>query len=272
MCTPAVPVMLQNFGASDNGYYSVILVSIWELGEACGPLLVAPLSEYFGRLPVYHVANVMFTVWSIASALSQNVQMLIAFRFLTGLSVASVTLDAAVVGDLFPVEKRGTVQSIMGVAPLIGPVFGPTIGGVISESIGWRWMFWILAICSGIVELGFIVFFRETYKVTILRRKAKRLRKETGNELLRPAIDRPTDFGAFLQKGLIRPARMICLSPVLVLMALYVSIIFAYIYILVTTLTPIFQEGYGFSTRSASLVFIGIGMRGSYWRKIVADN
>jgi MFS family permease len=259
MCTPAVPLILHSFGAQNNDYYSVLLVAIWELGEACGPLLVAPMSEYFGRLPVYHSANIMFTVWSIASALSQNVQMLIAFRFLTGLSVASVTLDAAVVGDLFPVEKRGTVQSIMGIAPLIGPVFGPTIGGLISDSIGWRWMFWILAICSGVIEVGFIVFFRETYKVTILRRKTERLRKETGNQQLRPAIERPSTVEAFLQKGLIRPIKMICVSPILVLLAIYVSVVFGFLYILLTTLTPVFENNYHFSTRSASLVFIGIG-------------
>lgn len=259
MCTPAVPVILESFGARNNDFYSVLLVAIWELGEACGPLLVAPMSEYCGRLPVYHTANVFFTVWCIASALSQNVNMLIAFRFLTGLSVASVTLDAAVVGDMFPVERRGTIQSILGLAPLIGPVFGPTIGGAISESIGWRWMFWLLAICSGVIELGFIAFFRETYKVTVLRKKTDRLRKETGNEQLLPAIERPKGLEAFLQKGLIRPARMICLSPILMLLAIYVSIIFAYLYILLTTLTPVFEHNYGFSTQSASYVYIGIG-------------
>ncbi|KAF2819248.1 MFS general substrate transporter [Ophiobolus disseminans] len=260
MCTPAVPLILESFGSKQNNFYSVLLVAIWELGEACGPLFVAPMSEYVGRMPVYHTANVMFTIWNIASGLSQNVGMLIVFRFLTGLSVASVTLDATVVGDMFPVEERGTVQSFLGLAPLIGPVFGPAIGGAISVSIGWRWMFWILAICSGVVELGFIVFFRETYKVAILWRKTKRLRKETGNERLQPAIARPSGWGAFLQKGLIRPARMICLSPVLVLLAIYVSVIFSYLYILLTTITPVFESNYRFSTRAASLVYIGIGL------------
>lgn len=74
MCIPAVPVIQQSLGAQNNGFYSVLLVAIWELGEAGGPLLVALMPEYFGRLPVYHTANVMFTVWSIASALSQNVE------------------------------------------------------------------------------------------------------------------------------------------------------------------------------------------------------
>ncbi|KAF2785975.1 MFS general substrate transporter [Melanomma pulvis-pyrius CBS 109.77] len=248
MSTPAVPVILQSLGVRNNDFYTVLLVAIWELGEACGTLVVAPMSEYFGRLPVYHAANILFTLWTIASALSQNVQMLIAFRFLTGLSVASVTLDATVVGDMFPVERRGTVQSILGIAPLIGPVFGPTIGGAISESI------------SGTIELGFVFFFRETYKVAILQRKTKRLCKETGNEQLRSAIERPRGFEAFLQKGLIRPARMICLSPVLVLLAIHVSVIFAYLYILLTTMTAVFERNYGFSTRSAGFVYIGIGL------------
>lgn len=260
MCTPAIGLIQKDFGANANSkVYTVLFVSIWELGEAFGPLLIAPLSEYFGRYPVYHTANVMFVVFCVTSALSQNTAMLVVSRFLNGLSVASITLNAAIVGDLFVTEEQGTAQALMGLAPLIGPVLGPTIGGYIAQSIGWRWMFWILAISSGVVELVFLLVFRETYAMTILRRKTKRLIIETGNPLLRPAIDRPYGIKKFFTQAIVRPARMLILSPVILVLAIYVSLIFAYLYILFTNITQIFESTYGFSTGNSGLVYIGLG-------------
>jgi MFS family permease len=260
MCTPAIPLIQADFKSNGNSkIYNILYVSIWELGEAFGPLLIAPLSEYFGRYRVYHTANIMFVVFCITSALSRNTAMLVVSRFFNGLSVASITLNAAIVGDLFVTEEQGTAQALMGLAPLIGPVLGPTIGGYIAQSIGWRWMFWILAIASGVVELVFFLVFRETYALTILRRKTKRLRKETGNPLLRPAIDRPHGVKNFFSQAIVRPARMLILSPVILVLAIYVSLIFAYLYILFTNITQDFETTYGFSTGDSGLVYIGLG-------------
>jgi MFS family permease len=259
MCTPAIPLIQDEFGSKNNKIYSILLVSIWELGEAFGPLLVAPLSEYFGRFPVYHTANLLFVVFCIASAASRNTAMLVAFRFFNGLSVASITLNPAIVGDLFVTEKQGTAQALMNLAPLIGPVFGPAIGGYIAESIGWRWMFWILAMASAIIEFAFMLMFRETYAMTILRRKTKRLRKETKNPFLKPAIDRPHGLKKFFGQAIIRPARMLFLSPVILVLAIYVSLVFGYLYILFTNITQVFEATYSFSTQSSGLVYIGLG-------------
>jgi len=68
---------------------SVLLVTIWELGEAAGPLFIAPLSEIYGRYPVYNACNVLLIVGAAMSALSQSVGLLIFARFLTGCAVAA---------------------------------------------------------------------------------------------------------------------------------------------------------------------------------------
>ena len=65
MCIPAVPQMLESFD-SKSTLYETSLVSVWELGEAIGPLLIAPLSEIVGRAPVYNIANVWFVLMAIA--------------------------------------------------------------------------------------------------------------------------------------------------------------------------------------------------------------
>lgn len=139
------------------------------------------------------------------------------------------------------------------------PVFGPTIGGQIAQSLGWRWMFWLLAIWTGVIEVGFLTLFGETYKVTILRRKARLLRKSTGSELLKPVVDRPSGAKSLFQRTIIRLCRMLILYPVIAILALYVSLVFAYLYILLTNITFVFEEQYGFSTSSASLIYIGLG-------------
>jgi MFS family permease len=260
MCTPAVPLIQKEFGTSGNNAYQILIVTIWEFGEAFAPLLVAPLSETYGRLPIIHISNVFFIIFSIASAVSASTPMLVAFRFFNGLAVSIIVLAPSIVGDLFVVEERGKAMALMGLLPLLGPLAGPAIGGYVSETIGWRWMFWITAAATGLIELGFVCFFRETYKVTILERKAECLRKETGNPNLRPAVTAPRGMSSLMRVAFIRPARMLFLSKIIFLNAFYVSVVFSYIYFLLTTITEVFQTNYGFSTGAASLTFLALGM------------
>ena len=216
-------------------------MSIWELGEAFGPLLTAPLFENYGRAPVYHSANILFVIFSIAGAVSSNLNMLIAFRFLNGITVASFTLNPSIVGDMFVVEERGTAMSIMGLAPLLGLVAGPVIGGYISEFIGWRWTFWLAAILAVVVEIGFLAMFCETYKVKILQQKARKLRKETGNNSFQSPHRDTGKSKAFLTQSIVRPVRMLYLSPVIFLLAVYVALVFAYLYLMLTNITEVFK-------------------------------
>lgn len=103
---------------------TVLFVTIWELGEATGPLFLAPLSELYGRFIVYNVANCFFMVGIVITALSQNIQLLIFARFLTGCAVATNVLNPAIIGDMFPSETRGAAMSAVMLAPLIGGALG----------------------------------------------------------------------------------------------------------------------------------------------------
>ncbi|KAB8217697.1 major facilitator superfamily domain-containing protein [Aspergillus novoparasiticus] len=107
---PAVPVILSHFHVS--GYlYQPLIVSIWELGEGVGSFLVGPLSEQYGRNIVYHGGNILFILCSVAAALSQNISMLVAFRFVNGMEVTSLTLAPSIIGDLFVQDERGTAMA-----------------------------------------------------------------------------------------------------------------------------------------------------------------
>lgn len=132
---------------SDNDSAKTFVVSIFVLGFAVGPLLMAPLSELYGRTPIYHVCNSLFVVFSIACALANNVGMMLTFRFFAGFfGVAVVTCGSGSIADMMPAEKRGQAMAIWSVGPLLGPVIGPVCAGFLVEEVGWRWIFWVTSI------------------------------------------------------------------------------------------------------------------------------
>lgn len=155
MFAPGVPFVMAQFHSSSITLASFV-VSVYLLGYAFGPLLMAPLSEYYGRLYVYHGSNVLFIIFTIACAVSQNLDSLIVFRFFAGcFGSTPLVLGSGTIGDMFPQEERGKVMALWGIGPLIGPgtmfpcvrivetdnitVVGPIAGGFLSEDAGWRW-------------------------------------------------------------------------------------------------------------------------------------
>jgi len=260
MCAPPAPEILLHFKET-NQIYVTLLVSIWELGEACGPLLIAPLSETYGRLPIYHTTSILFVVFSICCALSSNLNMLVAFRFLNGMTVAAITLNPSVVGDMFAQEERGGVLSMMMAPQLLSSLVAPVIGGYVGQFLGWRWVFWLAAIAEGICELAFIFFFRESYKVSILEKKASRLRKQNKDPLYQSiyASTSGASTSRLLLQALIRPIKMLIFSPIVLFISVYVAVVYGYAYLIMTTITTIFQEIYGFSEGTVGLMFIGQG-------------
>lgn len=83
MFAPGVPQLMHEF-KSTNEELASFVVSVYVLGFAVGPLFLAPLSEIYGRLPIYHVCNIAFIAFTVACALATDLNMLIGFRFLEG--------------------------------------------------------------------------------------------------------------------------------------------------------------------------------------------
>jgi MFS family permease len=156
---PAAPQILSDLHSSDKEI-TVLLVSIWELGEAFAPLILAPLSETYGRVLVYHAANFLFVIASGCSAVSVNVAMLSVFRFLNGVAVGTVALNAAIVGDIFIQEQRGVALAVGSLPLLFSPIVGPISGGYIAQNLGWRWTCWLSVILAGACELATLILFR----------------------------------------------------------------------------------------------------------------
>jgi multidrug resistance protein len=233
--------------------------------QKVGPLVLAPLSEIYGRRIVLSCANWFFVVWQIGCALAPNVQSFIVFRLFSGMGgVGCVTLGAGVIADMFPVHQRAMASAIWSMGPLIGPIAGPIAGGFVGETIGWRWVFWILLIVSGALAAMTELLNRETYARVLIRWKTARLAKELGRNDLRsgydPAGQANLSTGQVLKQGLKRPIILFFKSPIVALIAIYMSLVYGMLYLFFTTITDVFQMQYGFSTGLAGLAYLGIGV------------
>ncbi|KAK4561157.1 hypothetical protein LTR86_005112 [Recurvomyces mirabilis] len=260
MFAPGVPEVLRTFG-TDSVSLATFVVSVYLLGFAAGPIVIAPLSELYGRVPIYHVCNIGFILFTVACALAKDMNQLIVFRFFAGAwGISPITNGGGTIADLMVAEQRGSAMAIWAIGPLLGPVIGPVAGGFLAEAEGWRWIFWVIAIATGVVTIAGFFVMRETYAPTLLERKAKKLRKETGNPNLRSklAIDLPPQQ-LFVQ-AIARPMKLMFLSPICALMSLYMAIVYAIMYLLFTTFTFVFEEHYGFSGSTVGLVYIGCGV------------
>ncbi|CZR69920.1 related to multidrug resistant protein [Phialocephala subalpina] len=259
MFAPGVPQLMKEFH-STNVELASFVVSVYILGFAIGPMVIAPLSELYGRRKVYQCCNVLFLACTIVCGESPNLGMLLAFRFWAGCAgVAPLTIGAGSVGDLMRAEERGGAMAIFSLGPLIGPIIGPIAGGYISESIGWRWVFRILACCSAVVTV--VTFFLdETYATTLLEAKAKKLRETHNDHAYKSKFASNLPKKTVWKRAIIRPLKMLFMSPIVSLLSLHMSLVYGLLYLLFTTFTSVFQGIYGFSTGSAGLTFLGLGV------------
>lgn len=244
-------------GKHSSSANSALLVTIWELGEAAGPLLIAPLSELLGRSPVFHVCNMGFIAATIVAIYSPSSTIFIAARMLTGLCVASNVLNPAIIGDIFEDDQRGSPMSLIMLAPLIGGAVGPASSGAIAQTMGWRRILLIAAGLAILCELLFLVYFRETYKSAILRRRAATL----GHGADKTTEPRTThENAAKLWHSIARPFAVLFGSSVLLLLSLFAAVAFSFFYVVSVSLPVILMEVYGFELAMTGTAFISFSM------------
>ncbi|ETN39020.1 uncharacterized protein HMPREF1541_07062 [Cyphellophora europaea CBS 101466] len=260
MVAPGIPLIMRDFNLSNETIGSFI-VSIYVLGYAVGPLFIAPLSEVYGRLPVYHTCNFFFFIWTLACALAPNVGGLLAFRLLAGLAGSCpITIGGGSIADLFSQSERGAAMALFALGPLFGPVIGPVAGGYLSQAAGWRWVFWVLTIAGGVATVSALLLMRETFEPVLLERRTRKLRKETGNPDLRSKLDSGITKKEFFIRAIVRPTKMLIFSPTILIFSIYMAIVYGYLYLLFTTLTLVFESQYHFDQGSIGLTFLGIGV------------
>ena len=138
----AIPHMQSALGATSETVTWVLTSYI--LASAVAMPITGWLADRIGRRELFLGAIAGFIVASMACGAAQSLEQMVAFRFLQGISAAFIgPLSQSVMLDINPPEKQARAMSIWGMGIMIGPILGPILGGWLTESVNWRWVFYV---------------------------------------------------------------------------------------------------------------------------------
>lgn len=239
----------------------ILTVTVFVIGFGVGPLVFAPLSEELGRQVIYNSTLLIAVIFIIPCAVAKNIGTLIVCRLIDGIAFsAPMTLIGGSLSDIWPTHERGVAMAVFSAAPFLGPVMGPLIGGFIGDYAGWRWIYWVLLMFSGVVYVLSVILIPETHHATILKRRAKKLRKLTGDDRYKTAKEiSPQPFSKTLKITLMRPGQLF-FEVIVFLVTIYMSVIYGLLYMFFFAYPVIFMEGKGWSASMTGLTFIPIAV------------
>ncbi|KAF1842715.1 MFS general substrate transporter [Cucurbitaria berberidis CBS 394.84] len=140
-----------------------ISITTYMIAQAIAPAFIGAMSDNSGRRLSFIVCFIIFIIGNIGLALQTNYIALLILRMVQGVGcTAAIALCFAVVSDLATSAERGKYMGYAGAGMLMGPAFGPTIGGLLAQYLGWRSIFWFLVIFSGVLLVLFVFLFPET--------------------------------------------------------------------------------------------------------------
>ncbi|KAB8255474.1 major facilitator superfamily domain-containing protein [Aspergillus pseudonomiae] len=239
---------------------STVGLSSFVLGIGTGPLLTGPLSEHYGRRPIYLVAWSMFLIWTIPSAVAKNIQTIIVSRFFNGFTGGTfLSVAGGTAGDVFSQNQIQAPMALVSCVPFIGPSLGPVLGGFFNSYLDWRWTYYIMIIWSAVLLICMIFFVPETYHPILLRAKARTLRQETRNDNYRAPMENDTKtWGQIIAVSLLRPFQLLFLEPMCLCLDIYSAILLGILYLFFGTFPMVFRTTYDMNLWQGGLTFVGM--------------
>ncbi|KDR80318.1 hypothetical protein GALMADRAFT_242687 [Galerina marginata CBS 339.88] len=261
MMAPGLPEVAEMYNIRSFTVVALTL-SIFLVSFAMGPLILAPLSEMYGRTWVLHIANIFSIGFSLGCAFSPNVGSLIAFRFMTGFSgSAPVAIGGGSVSDLFSARDRASAMALFSVGPLLGPALGPVAGGFITQRVGIKWVFIVIALVGAFASIVGIPVLKETYGPVIRLRKAKRSADPEAVAKAHPTLlAAHGSLRHVLWVNLTRPIVLLCRSFICFILSLYMAFMYGIYYLMFSTFPALFSNTYGFKAGVAGLAYLGMGV------------
>src|SRR6202045_4469713 len=117
------------------------------------------LEASFGRKPLFLTAVIGFIVTSMLCGAAVSLPQIVAFRLLQGIFGAPlVPLSQSVLLDTYPPEQQGHAMAVFGLGVMLGPILGPTLGGWLTDSYSWRWVFYVNVPIGILCVLGILLF------------------------------------------------------------------------------------------------------------------
>ncbi len=256
MIAPSVDAIARDFHFR-NSYDSMLSLSIFLIGIAVGPLLLAPLSEVYGRRPVLISGGAFYTLWTVVCGFAKTKTQFFVFRAFSGFGASvALALGGGVIGDVWKAEERGRALAWYLLAPLLGPAIGPIVGGLMTDSVSWRWVFWVFSIASFVFLVIAILFFPESHEPK-LREKSKKHRES--DKSMADMSQRLKTALTLLRRNLMRPMRMVSTQPMVVILAIFVGLLYGIMFLFLFTYPLLWTENYGQSVSISSLNYISAG-------------
>ncbi|ORY58923.1 major facilitator superfamily transporter [Pseudomassariella vexata] len=273
--TASIPGLMEQFHVTSTPV-ATLGVTSYLLGLATGSLVVAPLSELWGRRPVYIACMAVFTILVIPCCLATSLTEIIVVRFFGAVfGSVMVTNSAGSVVDISTEETRALVMSIWSIAPINGPVTGPVIGGFVYQYLGWRWDNWLVLILAAVATIC-VASAKETYGPMVLQAKAARLREETDDDRWWTRYDMKLSKLQLLKINLVRPFVLSFTEPILWFFNLWISLIYGILYLCFVAYPIVFSQHRGWGPGVSGLAFVGIGIGSMIaicaeplWRKLI---
>ncbi|OJD16020.1 hypothetical protein AJ78_03773 [Emergomyces pasteurianus Ep9510] len=256
----AMPYIAKEFNIT-NQEQLVLPISLFLVGYVFGPILCGPLSESYGRKVVMVIPFIIFMAFTMGCALCQNWESLLVFRFILGV-VASAPI--AIVGGLFAdihsdPRERGQVMAYFMAVTTVGPLVSPWLSGF-TAPISWRWPFWIALMIAGL-SAPLCFFMPETYAPVLLQRRARALRKSTGNRnIVAPFDIQKRGVRVMITVTLTRPIRMMIHESIVLFTCLYLSIVYAIFFLYFQAYPIIFRGIYHMNTGVSGLMYLPIAL------------
>lgn len=239
-------------------------LSLYVLGLAFGPMSLAPLSEYYGRRPVYVVSYGIFLALLLASSFARSALLFLILRVLSGY-FSSVTISnfGGTIADLFHHHDTGPAMSLFLWAATGGSPTGFVLFSLIAQGRSWQTVFRIMfAVCFAfwVVMTAALYYLGETRHSVLLLRRAQYLQKSTGNEHIN-GPDEITRRGPrqLFGTALTRPFRFLTTEAIVQFGALYNGYLYGLSFLFNGAFHFIFgPSGYGFDVIGIGLSFLGI--------------
>lgn len=274
--TPGIEAIKQDFGIGTIA--ATLPLSLFVIGYGIGPMILSPMSEnpFLGRTSIYIITLLIFFVLQIPIALSKSIVDLSILRFFAGFFASpALATGGASVAEVLALPYIPVGIAIWALAAVCGPSLGPLIGSVLTVKGGWRWTFWFICIISGVCLITLAWLLPETYESTLLTRKAKRLRKVTGNENIKSQAELDNEKMTMKElaiETLYRPFEVTIIEPVVLLINVFIALVYSIMYLWFEAFPIVFVETKGFTLVELGVsyvsIMIGIGIAAMgyiYW-------
>ncbi|KAF2170321.1 hypothetical protein M409DRAFT_64105 [Zasmidium cellare ATCC 36951] len=141
-----------------------LTTGLYMLGLGVGSVILSPTAILFGKRPVYLVASICFILTAVWCALSTNFASLVCARVFQGIAVSSVEcLPSATVAEIYFLHEKAYRLGVYTLLLLSGKNLVPLVSAAIIQSLGWRWVFWMVAIVIGFAAVLLFFFVPETF-------------------------------------------------------------------------------------------------------------